>query len=207
MFSRSANGQRPTANGQAYKKQLLWAVGGRLLAASQQRVFTLVEAIVAMTIFVIGVVGLIQVSLLAKSTSEQGRDTVQASNYLQEGMEAVRAIRDSAWANIATPGNYHLVPQPGSNPAWQLVADSAGGSETIGKFTRKVAIADVYREDTVVPNNAFDAGERVVLNCPTPGTGACYLHADTKKITVTMTWTQGSRAVTRSVFSYLTNWH
>nr|MDP9212115.1 prepilin-type N-terminal cleavage/methylation domain-containing protein [bacterium] len=88
-----------------------------------QQGFTLIEAIVATTVFVIGVVALVQITLLAKSTSEEGRDTVQAVNYLQEGVEAVRSVRDHDWdlvAGLAPATDYRLNAQPGTAPPWTL---------------------------------------------------------------------------------------
>lgn len=166
------------------------------MSSRQQAGFTLVEAIVAISIFVIGVVGLTQLVLVSKSVAEEGRDTVQASNYLQEGYEATRSIRDSSWATFAVDGSYHLVAQAGQNPAWQLVG---GGTETVGKFSRTVKIDPVMREDTN-GDGVLSAGDKIV---PTGGTLADAL---TKKVTVTITWTQGRRTVTRTLFGYLTRW-
>ncbi len=161
-----------------------------------QRGFTLVEAVVAMTVFSVGIIGVIQVTSTAKSSSEQGRDTVQASNYLQEGMEAVRAVRDTNWASVSADGSYRLVSNPGASPAWTL---ASGGTETVGKYNRTVQIAGVSREDTD-SSGTLTAGDKIV---PSGGTLA---DPDTKRVTVTMSWKQGPRTVTRSVYAYLTNW-
>lgn len=161
-----------------------------------QRGFTLVEAVVATTVFSVGIIGVVQVTSVAKSSSEQGRDTVQASNYLQEGMEAVRASRDSSWNNVATDGAYRLVSNPGASPAWTL---ASGSTETIGKYDRVVQIDAVSREDTDA-SGTLTAGDKIV---PSGGTLA---DPDTKRVTVTMSWSQGTRTVTRSIYAYLTNW-
>jgi Tfp pilus assembly protein PilV len=176
-------------------KKWLGARGRRLEAG-----FTLVEAVVAMTVFVIGVVGLIQVTLVARTNSEIGRDVVQASNYLQEGVEAVRSIRDASWTNISslTPAtNYRLNSQPGVVPPWTLTA----GSEPIGQYTRTVRLDNVRREDTN-GSGTLNAGDKI---CVGAGCGQ-FDDADTKKATVTVSWTQGSRTITRSLNAYLTNW-
>lgn len=165
-------------------------------ARPTQRGFTLVEAVVATTIFSVGIIGTIQVTSVAKSSSEQGRDTVQASNYLQEGMEAVRSIRDDNFAGVATDGAYRLVANPGASPSWNL---ASGGTETLSKYRRTVQIDAVSREDTDA-SGSLSSGDKIV---PTGGT---LPDSDTKKVTVTVSWAQGSRTVSRSVYAYLTNW-
>ena len=63
--------------------------------------FTLVEILIAITIFFIGVVGIF--SLLADSinTASFSVDNFTASQLAQEGMEIVRNIRDQNWLNLA----------------------------------------------------------------------------------------------------------
>ncbi len=165
-----------------------------------QRGFTLVEAVVAMTVFVVGVVALVQITLLAKSTSEEGQDTVQAVNYLQEGVEAVRSIRDHDWNLVAsvTPGtSYRLNAQPGTAPPWTLTA----GSEAIDKYTRTVRFENVRREDTD-GSGTMNAGDVI---CTGAGCGE-FDDPDTRRMTVTISWQQGQRTVTRALYAYLTDW-
>ena len=166
------------------------------MARRRQAGFTLIEAVVAITVFSLGVVALIGMSTIAKSTSEQGRDSVQVSNYLQEGIEAVRLLRNNSWNNVSTNGGYRLSAQAGQNPPWQLVS---GGSETIGKYSRSVAIATVRRED-MDGSGTLTAGDRIVA------TGGAFDDPDTKKVTVTITWQQGTRTITRQLYAYVTKW-
>lgn len=166
-------------------------------ASRRERGFTLLEAVVAISVFAIGVVGMVQVVLVARSTSEQGTDLVTADGYLREGMDAVRIIRDNAWNDIATDGTYRLTAQPGTVPPWTLQA----GSETIGKFTRSVTIDSVRRSDTD-GDGVLSAGDKICQGA------ACgdFDDPDTKRIAVTVTWQQGNQQRTRDVFGYLTNW-
>ncbi|HEY8108818.1 MAG TPA: prepilin-type N-terminal cleavage/methylation domain-containing protein [Patescibacteria group bacterium] len=162
-----------------------------------QRGFTLLEAVVAITVFTIGVVGMVQIVLVARSTSDQGSDLVMVSGYLKEGIDAVRIIRDDDWEAIAVDGSYRLSAQPGTTPPWTL----RNGSETIGKFTRRVGIASVRRSDTD-GNGTLSAGD---LICQGTNCGS-FEDPETKKVAVTVTWQQGSQQKSRNVFGYLTNW-
>lgn len=163
----------------------------------RSRGFTLVEAVVAISIFVIGVVGMVQIVLVARATSDQGASLVTAGGHLKEGMDAVRIIRDDDWDAIATDGTYGLSSQPGTAPPWTLQA----GSETVGTFTRQVVISSVRRDDTD-GNGQLSAGDRICQGA----TCGSFDDPDTKKITVTVTWQQGNQDKSRSVFGYLTNW-
>lgn len=158
--------------------------------------FTLLEAVVATTVMVVGVVAVVGLTLVAKGASEEGRNTVQASNYLQEGLEAARTIRDADWTNVSTAGTYHLAAQAGVNPPWQLVS---GGTETIGTYTRQITIASVRRADTN-GDGQLSAGDQIVQS------GGSFDDPDTKKITCVVSWQQGKRTVSRQQFVYLTNW-
>lgn len=160
------------------------------------RGFTLVEAVVAMTVFVIGTVGLVQLATLAKATSEEGQETVKVSNYLQEGIEAARIIRDANWANMI-PGTYRLNAQAGQSPPWQLIA---GGSETIdGKYQRTITVATARREDSD-GSGTLTAGDRIVSS------GGAFDDPDARRITATITWSAGRRTVSRTIYTYFTNW-
>ncbi|MDP3999930.1 MAG: prepilin-type N-terminal cleavage/methylation domain-containing protein [bacterium] len=163
----------------------------------RERGFTLMEAVVAISVFVIGVVGMIQVVLVARSTSDYGADLVTVGGHLKEGMDAVRVIRDDDWDAIATDGTYGLSAQPGTNPPWALQA----GSETLGTFTRRVTIASVRRSDTD-GNGALSAGDKICQGA----TCGSFEDPETKKVTVTVTWQQGNQDKSRSVFGYLTDW-
>jgi prepilin-type N-terminal cleavage/methylation domain-containing protein len=164
--------------------------------SNRQRGFTLLEAVVAMTVFTIGLLGAAQMTLTAERLSSESKDTVQAANYLEEGLEAVRSVRDSSWTDIATDGTYHLASDTEAITPWQLVL---GGTETIGKFTRTVEISNVRRADTD-GDGQLSAGDDIVQS------GGAFDDPDTKRVKAVVSWQQGARTVTRSVATYLTNW-
>jgi prepilin-type N-terminal cleavage/methylation domain-containing protein len=160
------------------------------------RGFTLIEAVVAMTIFSIGIILAVQMVFSARRLSDESKDTVQAANYLEEGLEAVRSVRNAAWTNVGTDGTYALQAITGGTTPWSLVAN---GSETIGKYSRSIKIESVRRDDT------DGSGTLTASDNITTGTGT-FDDPDTKKITATVTWQQGRRTVNRTVSTYLTNW-
>lgn len=162
----------------------------------RQRGFTLIEAVVTMSVFAVGVIITSQVILTARRLSDESRDTVQAANYLEEGLEAVRSSRDSSWTTVATDGSFHLEAAPGDTSPWNIVT---GGTETIGKFSRTITIATARRADSD-GNGTLTAGDLLVTS------GGAFDDPDTKRITSTITWRQGTRTVNRSVATYLTNW-
>ncbi len=62
-----------------------------------EKAFTLVEALVALTILTVGLVPAFQQASLAVSFSGSIRNLLTASSLAQEGVEVVRAIRDNNW--------------------------------------------------------------------------------------------------------------
>ncbi|MEX2043525.1 MAG: prepilin-type N-terminal cleavage/methylation domain-containing protein [Patescibacteria group bacterium] len=66
-----------------------------------QRGFTLVEIIVMMAILTIGIVGTLAVANVAVQSSTRNEQQVVAANLAREGVELIRAIRDSNWAAAA----------------------------------------------------------------------------------------------------------
>ncbi|HEY8109121.1 MAG TPA: prepilin-type N-terminal cleavage/methylation domain-containing protein [Patescibacteria group bacterium] len=63
--------------------------------------FTLVEVIVMMSVFTVGILGTLAVANLAVQTSVDNERRVVSANLSREGVELVRAIRDSDWAAMA----------------------------------------------------------------------------------------------------------
>lgn len=190
FFGRVVLGQRP-------RTILFEGVIPRTPSRRQtQAGFTLLEAVVAIGIFVIAVVGVLALSDVSTQTSSRSKNTVQANNYLQEGMDAVRALRDASWNNIATDGQYHLVAQVGQSPPWSL---ASGGTETIGIFSRTVTISPVQRTDTN-GSGQLDAGDQIAVS------GGTLSDPNTKKITVQVSWQAGNKTINAPLSTYLTNW-
>jgi type II secretory pathway pseudopilin PulG len=75
--------------------------------------FTLVEIIVMIAVLTIGILGTLAVANVALRSSENNKQQVVATNLAREGVELVRAIRDSDWAAFAEhtgPGCWDYYP-------------------------------------------------------------------------------------------------
>jgi hypothetical protein len=99
------------------------------------RGFSAVEVLLAATVFGMLVTGLIGAFVYGRTSTAGAGERVRATLLAEEGTEAVRNIRDAAFANLVD-GTYYLA-QSGS--VWTLTATP----NTSGIFTRQVVIATV----------------------------------------------------------------
>ena len=105
---------------------------------------------------------------------------------LEEGMEVVKAFRDSSWDNIAdlVPNTkYFLVFDPNTS-SWTFTTTPTA---TDG-FTREIILSDVYRDavsSDIDPNGILDTG--------------------TKLVRITVYWQEGSQTVTKNLEAYISN--
>ena len=146
---------------------------------------SLLEIIVALAIFAL--VGSLMAPFIVKSFVglERGGEQTQAEALAQEGIEAVRSIRDNAWNEIFYNQSATVV----GSGKWTL--NGEGTTEEIGQFTRVITFDNVCR-DTL----------HEIVSCP-----GNYTDVHSKKITVTVDW-EPMIGVTNFVqqTTYLTNW-
>lgn len=163
-----------------------------------QRGFTIVEALIATAVIIVAltsILGLVTLSLVASSIAKQ---TTQATLFAQDAMEALRNFRDGVdWNNddsndvydglgvVLTGIAYHLDQSTDSPPKWHLES----GERVVDGFTQKVVFSDVFRDS----NDDIASG----------GT----LDPDTKKVVVTVSWTERGRSHEVELVTYLTNWN
>jgi len=95
--------------------------------------FSLVELLLAVTVFALLTAGIIGAIVYARSSTASAGDHVRADYLAEEGTEAVRNIRDANYANIAD-GTYGVVQNSG---VWSL----SGSSDTNDIYTRSTTIA------------------------------------------------------------------
>ncbi len=111
---------------------------------NRQAGFSPVEVLLAATIFGALVTALIGAIVYGQSSTANSGEHVRGNLLAEEGVEAVRNMRDGAFANL-TDGTYGLAKSGG---VWVL----SGTSDTTGIFTRQVVIStvDTVRKSIVV---------------------------------------------------------
>lgn len=90
---------------------------------------SLVEAIVAIGITVLVITGLVVLAIGAVRSATISRNRSVAVQYAQEGMEALRSVRDRSFSELPTSGTNRIV---WTGADWGVLA----GTETIGFYTR-----------------------------------------------------------------------
>ena len=146
---------------------------------------SLVEIVLAIALF--GVVATFVGSIIrdALAVNVDGEEYNKALYRLDEGVEAVHAIRDNAWNELA-------LNQTGLSDAageWAFLGE--GTSEQFGVFTRVLSFESICRD-----NN------KNIVTCP-----GNYTDPHTKRLTVAVLW-QGWTGIAKSLTQTLnlTNW-
>ena len=159
--------------------------------ASSQRAFSLVEVMVAITIILVAFLALVTLFGNYVRIAASNTNTVQASLLAEEGIEAVRLLRDGGYsANIGALSNgtnYYL---SWNGSGWiatttQVVTD--------GVYKRSFVLSAVNRDNTT--GQIKPAGSGTTLDTNARG------------VAVTVSWLPvGSSATTSvSVSTYITN--
>lgn len=151
--------------------------------------FSLIEVLVGLAIFVIIVVSVYGAIIVANRAVNKAGEKRQAAFLLEEGMEAVRRMRDANWTdNIITgkvAGTAYCLNFTGS----QFLLSGAPCSQIDSTFTRTVTFYDICRENA--------SGKKSdIVSCPSG-----LSDPKTKKVTITVTW----KGYTESLNFYLAN--
>lgn len=100
---------------------------------NNQRGFSAVEVLLAAAVFGVIVTALIGALVYGRASTAQAGDRNRANLLAEEGIEAVRNIRDAGYTNLID-GTYGLVQSGG---VWTL----SGSSDITNNFTRQVTVA------------------------------------------------------------------
>lgn len=153
---------------------------------TSQRGISVIEILVVISILGVSIFSLYELVVLTRTTASDQIRRLQALAYTQEGIEAVRNMRDRSWSDNIAPLNtgstYYLTL---SGSAWTLTTTNPGPLD--GLFTRTITLAAVNRDSNG--------------NISTTGTD----DPDTRRVTATVTWTERGRARTVQLQTYLTN--
>lgn len=96
---------------------------------------SLIEVLIALSIFVVGIATIGFLVLDANVSSRQGVERTQATLLAKEGLEAARSIRDADFDNLTAGG--HGIALSGNK--WTF----SGTSDTQDQFTRVVIVTDI----------------------------------------------------------------
>lgn len=150
------------------------------------RGIAVVEILVVVAIIGTAVFSLYQLLLASRSLGSREMRRTQALSLAQEGLEAVRNIRDQGWSENIEPlvntTTYYLTL---SGSAWTLTTANPGPENDL--FTRTITFAEVNRDGN---SNISPAGTA---------------DPNTRQVTSTVSWEERGSARTVSVSTYLTN--
>jgi type II secretory pathway pseudopilin PulG len=150
--------------------------------------FGLLEVVISASILSIFIVSIVAVFQTMMTFSLSSVKETQASFLAEEGIEAVKSLRDRDWdSNIATLNSgtdYYISYVDGTG--W--VSTTVAGQ--VDEFTRNFTAMDVYRDGD---GKIVDSG----------GT----LDPNTKKIEVDVSWTFRGNLKSKNLITYITNLH
>lgn len=144
--------------------------------------FGLVELVVVAAIASATLAGFLQAAILSLRLLHAQQESLEATMLAQEGMEAVRSVRDESWTDNITPLINGTVYYPMViNNKWILSTNNPGLFNQ--RYARQVIFGQVFRNatDDIAATGVADTG--------------------TRKVTMTVSW--GSKQV--QLISYITN--
>ena len=147
--------------------------------------FGLLEVLVGLAILSVSFFALLTVSRGILVSSRETTRNLQASFLLEEGIEALRFIRDQGWTTYITPLSGTSSLAFNAESGWSTTAPP----EVIDViFLREFGVYDVYRDGD---DDIADSGT---------------LDTNTKKFSVAVSWQGPNGTTTRMVSTYLTNY-
>ncbi|RJQ13905.1 hypothetical protein C4553_02015 [Candidatus Parcubacteria bacterium] len=150
----------------------------------------LLELVIAVAIIVIALLSFAQAAVVFLRGAILSEEPQAASYLAQEGIEAVRSLRDQSWTTNITPlingTQYYLST---SSSGWLITTTNPGPIQ--GKFTRSIVLEEVRRDSGGKSDILLSGGS---------------VDPNTRKLTVTIQWIdQQGVARTYSVPTYITN--
>ena len=148
--------------------------------------FGLIEILIVVAVVAIAFVGLLSFLINSASVTFRVTRNTEATSLAEEGMEAVRSMRDESWTTSISgllPGTTYYPVVSGNK--WTLSTTNPGLVN--GLYIRTVAIANVNR----------DANDDISVS----GT----LDTNTKQITVVVSWSETQQAKNVTLQTYITN--
>lgn len=147
--------------------------------------FSIVEVLVASVIISLVLVGLHTSTTQALRLVQQSTKRTQATFLMEETMEVLRSKRDAGWASslgALSAGTNYFLSFDGS--AWNIT-------------TTNVFVDDLFERKFVLEDVSRDGNDDIA--------GSGTLDANTKKITVSVSWRAQTGTTTQSMSTYITD--
>lgn len=145
--------------------------------------FSVIEVLIACLIISMVSLSLISATTKGISLSNRALRQIQANMLMEEGVEAVKSVRDASWSNISglTQENNYL---SFSSNTWNL--SNANQVEVVdGIFTRTIKLSSVNRDtnDNIAPTGTIDAR--------------------TRKVSVVVSWNSSGTTISKEINFYI----
>lgn len=149
--------------------------------------FTIIEVLIASVIISLTSLALMSATTKGIELSEKSLKQTQANMLIEEGVEAIKTIRDNNWVtieNLSMETVYYLSFDTNNN-TWSLGINPTNLIDEI--FTRQIIFSNVYRDanDDIASSGTIDDG--------------------IKKVQVTVSWPYGTSIISKNIDFYLTN--
>ena len=154
------------------------------MSKKTQNGFGIAEIVVAVAIIALSIFGLLTVASVSLKTLRNNTTNIQAAFLLEEGVEAVKILRDSGWIANIVPLN------AGTN--YYLTFNGVTWKAT----TTNIFIDNFYERKFVLSNVNRNGNDDIVAS----GT----LDLNTKKITVSVSWLSQTGTTTKNISTYMT---
>jgi len=157
-----------------------------------RRGYSLIEIAVAIALVMAFVSSIVAASHFELKAVNESARKGKAAFLLEEGLEAVRILRDRGWSDNIGPLVSGSTYYPVFSINWKVVATDPGLID--GLFTRTVVFDDVWRRNSDSDIVDVSSGDAKTLD------------PNTKQVTVTVSWPgPGGAAREESIATYLTN--
>ena len=151
-----------------------------------QKAFSLVEAVIAITIFSLVLLALFVLWNFILGYSLGSTNRVQATYLAEEGIEAVKVIRDRGWTdNISTLDTDQIFYLEFNGTSWYAT-------------TTNVFIDSMFERTVLLENVERDINSDIVET-------GLDVDPETRKVTVAVSWSYKGATSTKSVSTYITN--
>ncbi len=153
--------------------------------------FSLVEVLIGAGIILMATTSVLSAYSLYLRAAVSNTSNIQASLLSEEGIEAVKSIRDGSWTSNIVPlslnTNYYLA-WNSSSSLWTL---STTASSIDNTFFRTVVFSNAYRDSS--------------SNLTASTTFGATIDSGTREITANVSWLDRGATSTRSISTYISN--